>query len=149
MFNLNVYNRTREKISKNFFSEILISAEKNLVKTGKILPRQNFSLDLTFVTNKEITELNKKHRGIDSPTDVISISYSDLTFDEFIGEIFISLPFAKMQAEKIGNSLEEEVKFLFIHGLLHVFGFDHVKQKEACVMENLTYRILEVPNKGK
>ena len=61
---------------------------------------------------------------------------------DFIGEIFISVPFACVQAKKIGQPLREELRFLFIHGLLHLFGYDHQKLAEEKEMLQLTYKIL-------
>ncbi len=58
------------------------------------------------------------------------------------GEIFISVPYARMQAKQIGQSLNEELQFLFVHGLLHVFGYDHMKPDEEAHMLALTYKIL-------
>lgn len=90
-----------------------------------------------------MTELNKRHHKKNRPTDVISLSYFSKNMkDLFVGEIFICLPFAKKQAKQIRQSLNEELRFLFIHGLLHVFGYDHKKPREEARMKELTYRII-------
>lgn len=86
----------------------------------------------------EIAILNAAYRGKNKPTDVISLSY----FDEegfpgerdLVGEIMISVEMAKRQAKEHGHSLSHELRFLFVHGLLHLFGFDHQTAKEKQAM---------------
>jgi probable rRNA maturation factor len=96
---------------------------------------------LTFVDDEEIQALNKAYRDKDKPTDVLSFpQWEDndeemtIVYDEddapeedaeMIGDIVISLQTAKRQAEEFGHSLEREVCFLFVHGFLHLLGYDH------------------------
>jgi probable rRNA maturation factor len=86
-------------------------------------------LSVVLVSNKEIQKLNKKWRQRDYATDVISFT---LALDEEVagvpfetGELIISAEKAREQAEEYGHSLERELAFLFVHGCLHVLGFDH------------------------
>lgn len=60
----------------------------------------------------------------------------------FIGEIFICVPYATKQARELGFTLNKELQFLFIHGLLHIFGYDHENPTDKKKMERLTERIL-------
>lgn len=143
MLHLEIHNQTRSHIPKGIFIKLLVSAEKNLLKAKRILPRKNYRLELALIGESFMRSLNRKYHKKDRPTDVISLSYfSRLMQDDFTGEIFICLPFAQKQAKKIGQSLTEELRFLFIHGLLHCFGYDHKKQRDEAYMKNLTYRIL-------
>lgn len=136
MFTLDIYNHTRQRIPKSVFLNILRYAEK-------LLPRKHFSIELTLVGYKTMIELNKRYHRKNRPTDVISLSYFGKKMrDPFIGEIFICLPYAKKQAKQIRQSLNEELRFLFIHGLLHIFGYDHKKPRDEARMKKLTYRIL-------
>lgn len=88
---------------------------------------ENPYLEVSIVGNEEIRSLNKQYRGKDSITDVLSFEDGDLLPDGriFLGSIVISWERALEQAQEIGNSLEEELRFLFLHGLLHLLGFDH------------------------
>ena len=61
-----------------------------------------------------------------------------------LGEIFICVPQALRQAKEIGNSSERELSFLFVHGLLHLLGYDHTKKEDEEVMFPLQEKILSV-----
>ena len=60
-----------------------------------------------------------------------------------LGEIFICVPRALDQAKEIGNSSDREMKFLFCHGLLHLLGYDHMKEEDAKIMFPLQDKILD------
>ena len=108
-------------------------------------------LALILVDDKEMQHINNSHRGFNKPTDVVSLSYIESTLHpeefptgfEMAGEIFISLDTAKKQAIEKGHSLEQELKILFIHGFLHVFGFDHETDEEEAEMEGWAKQIIE------
>jgi probable rRNA maturation factor len=80
--------------------------------------------ELIFVDNKKIKELNKKYKNTDKETDVLSFPTSG-SFLPILGTIVISLEYAKTAAKKYGHKIEDEIKLLFIHGLLHLLGYDH------------------------
>lgn len=88
-------------------------------------------LDVTLVTDDEITELNQEYRGMPSATDVLSFSQLegeavvDGEDDVHLGDIAISLDTAWRQATDGGWGLEEETTRLLLHGVLHLLGFDH------------------------
>lgn len=147
MIDLEIYNKTKAKISPKIFKDLLADVKKYLVKDGTVSAKRNFSCELTLVGNAEITKLNAEYHGKNRPTDVVSVSYFEAERksghpDFFSGEIFISVPYARAQAKKIRQSLSEELRFLFVHGILHVFGYDHMKPKEEAEMLRLTYGIL-------
>lgn len=83
---------------------------------------QGGELAVTFCDNRHIQELNRQFRQIDRPTDVLSFPMDD---EDLIGDIVISLPKAKAQAEEYGHSFERELGFLAVHGFLHLLGYDH------------------------
>lgn len=96
------------------------------------------SISLALVSNRSIRQLNRQWRGKDYATDVISFP---LELDEppagvpwEVGEIVISVEKAVEQAEQYGHSIEREFAFLFVHGLLHILGFDHETKKEETEM---------------
>ncbi len=82
------------------------------------------SLELIIVNDEEIREINLEHRKLDKPTDVLSFPIKGSKTD-FIGSIIISADTTKRVADEMGHAFETELKILFIHGLLHLLGFDH------------------------
>ncbi len=94
-------------------------------------------VSVTFTDNEGIRELNKKFRGMDKPTDVLSFPLFDFEgdceeppIDEMIsnlGDIVISLEKANEQAEEYGHGFKREVAFLTVHSMLHLLGYDHEK----------------------
>ena len=109
-------------------------------------------VSVSFVDNKYIHKINKKYRDIDRPTDVISFAFVDAegNYDKILssqgivvlGDIYISIDKAKEQAEEYGHSLHRELCFLFVHGLLHLLGYDHMKEEDEKVMFKLQDEIL-------
>ena len=97
-------------------------------------------VSVTFVDDEGIRELNKKFRGMDKPTDVLSFPLLDYEgeseepfFDELchnLGDIVISLERAMAQANEFGHSFEREVAFLTAHSMLHLLGYDHELSEE-------------------
>jgi probable rRNA maturation factor len=76
--------------------------------------------------------LNRQYRKKDKATDVLSFPFGD---DDLLGEIYISLQRAKIQARRYGVSYNDELKRLLIHGLLHLMGYDHIKRTDRALME--------------
>ena len=127
-------------------------------KISKITQRKvgrkgNFEVSVTFVDLETIHEINKTYRKIDRPTDVISFAFLDN--EEFVikgvpillGDIYICKEIAIKQADEYGHSLRRELAFLFTHGLLHLFGYDHVNsEEEERVMFSLQDEILNEVN---
>ena len=81
-------------------------------------------IELIFTNSSDIQEINKNFRAIDKPTDVLSFPL-DFMPGLPLGSVVINIDFAKNEAKKLGHSLDEEITLLFIHGLLHLLGFDH------------------------
>ncbi len=102
-------------------------------------------VSVTLADDEHIHELNRRHRGIDRPTDVLSFPMlefddnGDVVDDEFdrdgdeviLGDIVISMERAEAQAREYGHSLKREVAFLTAHSMLHLFGYDHVDDEEG------------------
>ncbi len=118
--------------------------------------KTNYEVDVSLVDDKTIHEINKNYRNVDRVTDVISFAFNDdkdpkdqindETTLRMLGEILICLPQAKRQAKAIGNSLDRELGFLFVHGLLHLLGYDHQTKEEEGVMFPLQEKILSKEN---
>jgi probable rRNA maturation factor len=106
---------------------------KHLISTLKIT--KPIMLSSTVVDDNKIKELNRDYRHLDSPTDVISFAYDDDMTDknepfDDLGEIVISFDTALRQAAFYAHPAEREIAFLFIHGFLHLLGYDHTKSEE-------------------
>ena len=99
------------------------------------------SVSVSIVNDRQIHRLNKKYRGIDSSTDVLSFPLledgcptpDDIDYDSGcipLGDIVISIDHAVMQARDYGHSLRREIAFLCVHSVLHLLGYDHVTSDE-------------------
>ena len=124
--------------------------------TEKTLKHLKLNFDpyvsVTFVDNVFIHNLNRDYRHIDRPTDVISFAFldgdenKDKIFQSgamvVLGEIYISFDKAREQAITYGHSLDRELKFLFVHGLLHLLGYDHMTSEDEKIMFALQDEIL-------
>ena len=82
-------------------------------------------IELILTSNNEIQELNKEHRNIDKATDVLSFPLEFDMPNMPLGSIVISKDFIEEKAKEYNHSFQDELKLLFIHGLLHLLGFDH------------------------
>ncbi|HOJ49764.1 MAG TPA: rRNA maturation RNase YbeY [Spirochaetota bacterium] len=101
-----------------------------------------FEISIVFCNNEFITELNKKYRGKDYPTDVLSFE----GIDNFLGDIVISIEKAN---EQKNESLKKEIEDLLIHGILHLLGYDHEKNEEEYIkFFNIQKNILENIKEG-
>ncbi|MCE3038489.1 rRNA maturation RNase YbeY [Helicobacter anatolicus] len=104
----------------------------NLEKLEKIalVVGQQKNIELLFVDEKTIQEINRLYRNQNKPTDVLSFPLDDMgVIDFLLGSIVICIPIAEKMAIKYGHTLEEEVALLFIHGILHLQGYDHEKDQ--------------------
>ena len=103
-------------------------------------------IDLTLCYNDTIQAYNKEYRHKDQPTDVLSfpiendIMINDATFMP-LGSIVISSNYVEAKSNELGHSKEDELTLLFIHGLLHILGYDHevdrgeMREKETLIIQ--------------
>lgn len=114
-------NKTKHKIKPEIFKKIARQAFKKLKINDKI------ELGLTLTNNREIKKLNQKYRGVNEPTDVLSFPIDEPKKKDkkhlVLGDIVISAEIAKKE--------NKEIKELFKHGIMHLLGFDHEKDKEG------------------
>ena len=101
-------------------------------------------INVIFVNDVYIQSLNKAYRKKDESTDVLSFNYQndDNHESNLIGEIYISVETAKKQAPKYNNSFQEELNKLFVHGVLHIHGYDHENDGDYKKMFELEERVL-------
>ena len=131
---------------EDFYLELMdVTFKKLNIKCDPIV-------SVSIVDSRYIHKINKKYRHIDRPTDVISFAFldSENNYDKILfspgpvvlGDIYISLEKAKEQAEEYGHSLHRELSFLFVHGLLHLLGYDHMNEEDEKEMFQLQEEIL-------
>ena len=117
----------------------------------ELSPSGNSELSLLITGDREIAELNRRYRGVDSSTDVLSFpqgalpgSYGDEP-QLLVGDVVISVEKALFQARNLGHSLADELLRLLIHGTLHLFDYDHegVSPAELREMEEMEERLYE------
>jgi probable rRNA maturation factor len=102
-------------------------------------------IELIITNNSEIQEINKAHRNIDKPTDVLSFPYEDMPMSP-LGSIVIAQEFIENKAQELGHTPSDEMTLLFIHGLLHLLGFDHeVDSGEMRDKEELLIKEFNLP----
>lgn len=111
MHNIVLENSTKHNINLDF-----------LAKITKELSSEEIEFILT--NNEEIHEINLTTRGIDKPTDVLSFPYENMPHTP-LGSIVISVDFVEEKSKLYNHSFDDELSLLFIHGLLHLVGFDH------------------------
>ena len=122
-----------------------------------VLRMENFQgaaeVSVTFANNEQLDELNKMHRNVDAPTDVLSFPMGEdgkydidpATNAKILGDIVISMEKAVEQADRFGHTLQREVGYLTAHSMLHLLGYDHeeplekvhMREKEELVMTQL------------
>lgn len=136
--------QTSHEFTKELEDVISLVCEKSLSYEGF---EQNAQISVTIVDDEEIRAINKEHRNIDSPTDVLSFPMlefnedgepvTDYDFDGeeiVLGDIVISMERAAAQAESYGHSIKREIAFLTAHSMLHLLGYDHMEPEEEKVM---------------
>lgn len=97
-------------------------------------------VSITLTDDKEIHKLNKKYRGIDKPTNVLSFELGD---NLLLGDIYISLDTVKREAAAENISVAEHTAHMVVHGMLHLQGYDHIKDNEAKIMESKEITIMK------
>lgn len=94
-------------------------------------------LTLVLTDDAQLHELNRDYLGVDAPTDVLSFPADEEdpeTGIRYLGDILISVPRAKQQAEAAGHPLQAEAQLLVVHGVLHLLGHDHAEADEKARM---------------
>ncbi|MCI8612167.1 MAG: rRNA maturation RNase YbeY [Clostridia bacterium] len=118
------------------------------------------AVELICTDEEEIRKVNKSERGVDSATDVLSFpmldaikpftkenypfDYDTETDSVFIGSILICESVARRQAQEYGHGFEREYAYLFLHGLLHLLGYDHIADEDKKAMREREEQILSL-----
>lgn len=141
----------QEKVALTEAQESLV--ERVAQRTLELATRPELSeseVSITFVDDGQMMDLNRDHRGLHKPTDVLS--FSQLEGEELaalpegepvlLGDIVVSLERCVEQAADYGHSFERELGFLVAHGMLHLLGFDHQTPEDEAAMMARTEEIL-------
>ena len=146
--NLSLVNFTTYEISEDFFEKIIKKSEDFLEKNiKKILKgegiKENYTLEIVLLGQRKMRSINKRYMGTNRVTDVLSFPFlevakttkKDLQFiepketEKSLGEILLCPSKIKRNAKKFKKGFKEELTLVFIHGILHLLGYDH-KNKE-------------------
>lgn len=130
-----IYSETgKYGIDKKIFTALLRKLDK--------IPETE--VELLITDNDTIRLLNLNYRGKDSATDVLSFAERESPDPDpaLLGQVIISIERAREQAAELRQSLEEELRFLFVHGILHILGYDHEKPEDEKIMLAKAYKIL-------
>ena len=111
---------------------------------------KTFSVNLCLSNDEAVHKLNREFRGVDKPTNVLSFAnYEDDSFEDMLeadavelGDVIVALETLEREAEEQGVSLKAHFMHLWLHGLLHILGYDHMEESDAEVMEGLEIEIL-------
>lgn len=120
-------NRTSLKIDTSLIDAIADSLTKK-------------EIELILLSSDEMREINKTHRNIDKDTDVLSFPYEEMPMSP-LGSIVISSSHVEAGSKEFGHTADDEFALLFIHGMLHLLGYDHeidngeMREKEAEIIE--------------
>ena len=135
------YNQTSESVETY---ESMITTVVNETIKQENLTNEMLECSFIFVDNEQIREINANYRQKDAVTDVITFAIEDempgeikiqgIPMPRMLGDVFISLPRTREQAERYGHSFERELSFLAVHGCLHLLGYDHIEPEEEKIM---------------
>lgn len=120
-----------------------IEIEKILKKLEKIIYsefKKSGKISIGLVASNEIKKLNRKYRRKNKSTDILTF-----IFDEgpYLGEIILSPKDMARRAEAAGKTLQETAAFLIIHGILHIMGYTHKKNRDTEAMESKEKKLLK------
>ena len=137
MININVFSEEKawsKKLKKKelFFKKICNSLPKNYK-----FPNEKVSLSLMLSNNKNIKKLNKSFRNKNKSTDVLSFPFdkkNKISKKKYLGDIIISYDFMNKPKSQGLNVFKEKLVRTFIHGFLHLLGYDHIKNDDYKIM---------------
>ena len=107
--------------------------------------KHNLDINLKFVSSSEMIKLNKNFRNKNLDTNVLSFPASKEIqgISGELGDIAMSIPYIKTESQNLNRDLGDHMMHLLAHGILHLLGFDHNKDKEADTMEAQEIKYLE------
>ena len=145
--------RVDVRIEPPFRGRVRVPWLRSIVRRVLAAERPGEAIEASVVITDDATvhDLNRRYRGLDEPTDVLSFGLGDSADPSFalppdepalLGEVVISYPTAVRQAEAEGHSVEAEVAHLLVHGVLHLLGYDHEAPEDERIMRGREGQIL-------
>lgn len=121
----------------NLPKSLLESLEQVFILVSNSEGLEDANVNLSFISSKEMQSLNKQYRGLDKDTNVLSFENQDISREHTknIGDIAICYPYVVDEAKKENKELDNHITHMFIHGTLHILGYDHENESEANNME--------------
>lgn len=121
----------------NLPKSLLESLEQVFILVSNSEGLEDANINLSFISSKEMQSLNKQYRGLDKDTNVLSFENQDISREHTknIGDIAICYPYVVDEAKKENKELDNHITHMFIHGTLHILGYDHENESEANNME--------------
>ena len=123
-------------LQQDFSEPTLLKRAARFTLEAESIPDDS-DITIVLTDDTQLHELNRNYLGVDAPTDVLSFPADEEdpeTGIRYLGDILISIPRAKQQAQAAGHPLEAEVQLLVVHGTLHLLGHDHAKAREKARM---------------
>lgn len=149
-------DKWNEYLNLNEFSKFIEDIFYATVdELGYTLNKKNIiELSITLTNDENIRKINHEYRNIDKATNVLSFPFFESEFLKeyskskyiILGDIVLSIETIFAQSNEQNKTLIEHLTHLIVHSLLHLFGYDHIKENEANIMENLEIQILKKLN---
>lgn len=144
-----VVNETKYDLNDSSLQKILNAVvgrlSKSKIRNQKLLKQK--SLTLVFLDSTQMKAINKSFRGKNKPTDVLSFAAIE---ENSLGELLFCLDVLKKQAKEQRHSLDFELCYMLIHGILHLLGYDHeLSKKEEMVMFKIQDQLFQQLTAGK
>jgi probable rRNA maturation factor len=149
---INIKNKSGYYIKRSYkkiiHDAIIVSCDEENINNNN---NRSYEVNIIVSNNKQMVGFNKKFRGINKPTDVISLPMFDFNNIEkyflqqrllLLGDIIISIEKVTEQAHVANKSIEHEIALLVVHGFLHLVGYDHNTDTEEKIMNHKQDAIL-------
>lgn len=120
--------------------------ENTVKKILNALRYNDFDIGIWLTTNRTIQKYNKEYRHKDKPTDILSFSFHSTlkggerikvknSEDKNLGDLIISVEYVKKAAHELGQTLEQRLQILLVHGICHLLGYDHERDEDYEIMQ--------------
>ena len=146
MIKVNVFSEEKSWTKKIKRKEVFFNDLCKLFPKKFRFIKKKIYLTLLLSNNKKIQKLNKKFRNKNKHTDVLSFPFSEKfrnSKNSYLGDIIISFNYMNKPKNLTDHDFKEKVIKIFIHGFLHLLGFDHNKKKEYKIMLNEELKIFK------
>jgi probable rRNA maturation factor len=130
---LNIIQDHPDKLSKTLLDQLSLLVSLILRDNKK----SDLKINLKFISSDEMVSLNQTYRKKTKDTNVLSFPADPkvIHISKELGDIAICLPFIESEAKTLNRNLDDHMMHLVAHGVLHLFGHDHMNQKDANLME--------------